>query len=91
MSWWRRRRSAPIPEVELGETISDEQAVAAARAAVAGTVEISGGPVSVSRRGDTVVVEFGCDLPPGTRGPDYDARVTLDAKTGTVREILGSS
>lgn len=90
MSWWRRR-SAPTPEADPGETISDEQAVAAARAAVAGAVELSGGPVSVNRQGDTVVVEFGCDLPPGTRGPDYDARVTLDAKSGAVREILGAS
>ena len=91
MSWWRRRPSAPTRGTEPGETIRDEQAVATARAAVAGAVEISGGPVSVNRQGDTVVVEFGCDLPPGTRGPDYDARVTLDANSGAVREILGAS
>jgi hypothetical protein len=28
---------------------------------------------------------------PGVRGPDYDARVTLDATTGEVLEILAAS
>lgn len=37
------------------------------------------------------VVTFPRSDPPGTRGPDYHARVTIDAVTGAVIELLGGS
>jgi hypothetical protein len=37
------------------------------------------------------VVTFPRSDPPGTRGPDYHAQVTIDAVTGEVVELLGGS
>jgi hypothetical protein len=72
--------------------ISKEQAIEAARAAIEGKVELSpGGGVEVVLQGNVYVVTFTRNDPPGTRGPDYDARVKIDARTGNVTELLGSS
>lgn len=72
--------------------IDEREARRLARAAVDGLVEVDdGGPVTVERRGQHWVVEFERVNPPGVRGPDFDARVTLDARTGEVVEILGGS
>ena len=88
-----RRKGRPVPNpVPGGPSISDERAVELARAAIAGRIEPQdGGPVHVQRQGAEVVVEFRRQDPPGTRGPDYDARVVLDAVSGAVRSLLGGS
>lgn len=72
--------------------ISDDEAVRAAREAVAGHVTLTeGAGVSVENEDDRIVVEFARHNEPGERGPDYEARVTLDARTGEVLDILGGS
>jgi uncharacterized membrane protein YkoI len=72
--------------------ISDDAAVRAARKAVRGHVTLTrGGEVRVENEDDRVVVEFVRRNAPGERGPDYEARVTLDARTGEVLDILGGS
>lgn len=92
MSLWRRLRTGSSPSPDEGASIDDERAVELARAAVEGKVDLpDDGPVSVNRRGQDVVVEFVHVNPPGTRGADYDAQVTLDATTGKVRQVLGGS
>ena len=49
-----------------------------------------GALVSVCRRGDEWEVEWA--LPPGQgRGPDFEARVAIDARTGAVTSILAGS
>ena len=72
--------------------ISESRAIEIARAACAGKMEI---PADVQPRvsvaGRRCVVVFPTKLPPGTRGADYHAKVTLDAKTGAVIEVLGGS
>ena len=49
------------------------------------------GPVETVRETDRYIVTFVHVNPPGVRGPDFDARVTLDASTGDVIQILGAS
>lgn len=72
--------------------ISKEEAIQSARTALQGNVDLSpGGGVEVVQRGDVYVVTFTRNDPPGTRGPAYDAQVTVDARTGKVTELLGGS
>jgi len=75
-----------------GARISDAAAVEAARKAIRGHVTLPGNAeVRITADDDRVVVEFPRRNAPGERGPDYEARVTLDARTGEVLEILGGS
>jgi hypothetical protein len=70
--------------------LTQDEAIEVARRAIAGKVELQkGSHVTVERKGDAYVVTFVRIDPPGTRGPDYDARVTIDADTGKVTELLG--
>lgn len=70
--------------------ISEEGAVHLAREAVEGAVDVpADAPVRVTNEAGVVVVVFATDLPEGVRGPDYHARVTLDAETGDVIDVLG--
>jgi uncharacterized membrane protein YkoI len=72
--------------------ISKDEAIRIARKAIEGGVELSeGGGVEVVQQGEVYIVTFTRNDPPGTRGPDYDARVTINARTGEVIELLGSS
>lgn len=71
--------------------IDEAEAVEIARRAVAGTINLRGGPVTVEAVGDTYVVTFVYESPPNVRGPDYDAQVTLDRGTGKVLKILVAS
>ncbi len=48
-------------------------------------------PIEVRLLDGRYIVTFVHSNPPGVRGPDYDARVTLDVATGNVLEILGAS
>lgn len=69
----------------------DEEAVATARVLLDGVLEVDpDGEVTVEREGTTVVVTFVHATQPGERGPDFDAKVTLDEVTGELVEILGS-
>lgn len=77
----------PAPE---GARISSEWAVEAARSAAREHVEVSeDAEVRIEEADDTVAVEFLRTNAPGERGPDYEARVLLDARTGEVVQILG--
>jgi hypothetical protein len=68
--------------------VSQEEAIRAARAVLVCNVELApGGGVEVTRRGPFFVVTFTRNDPPGTRGPDHDARVLVDAHTGRVTEL----
>lgn len=72
--------------------IGQERAVEIARGAIAGKVTLtSTASLRVERKGATYVVTWERHDPPGTRGPDFDARVTIDAQTGAVLELLGGS
>ena len=70
----------------------EEKALTIARQAIVGYVKLQkGSPVTVKREGDKYVVTFVHIHPPGTRGADYDARVTVDAATWKVVEFLVGS
>jgi hypothetical protein len=71
--------------------ITGAEAEQIAREAIEGIVDLSGGPVTVETDGGSYVVTFRRNDPPGVRGPDYDAKVTLDRGSGEVIEILGGS
>ena len=94
MSIWKRRRDSRTspPKEPDGRAISDDRAIELARASLEGKVILQDdGPITVNRSGRDVVVEFARVLPPGTRGGDYEAQVTLDGVSGEVRQVLGSS
>lgn len=70
--------------------LTESEAIAIARRALVGKVTPQdGAPVVVDTEGDRLIVTFVHHNPPGVRGPDYDARVTLDRRSGRVLEILG--
>jgi uncharacterized membrane protein YkoI len=72
--------------------ITRAEAVDIARKAIEGKVTLqSGSPIEVDLKDDRFTVVFVHLLPPGTRGPDYDAKVTIDASSGEVLSLLGSS
>ena len=72
-------------------TMTREKAIETARAACAGKVAIpENAPVRISEADGKVTVIFVQELPPGALGGDYHAKVTLDATSGEVMEILGS-
>ncbi len=72
--------------------ISPAEALAIATEAIAGNVEHRPDePIEVVRRDDRYVVTFVHVNPPGVRGANYDARVTIDAESGEVTEILAGS
>lgn len=79
------------PISQEANVLSDERAILIAKSAIAGKVQLQGMiPPIVSDQGDRIVVTFPYRNPPGIRGPDYDARVTINARTGEVMSILGS-
>lgn len=77
--------------------MDDSTAIAIARDAIQGRVTpAEDAPVTVHRqrsffRVKSIVVEFGEVLPPGARGGDFAARVTIDPKNGQVGEVLAGS
>ncbi len=82
-----RPSGAPAQGVE--QVISETKAVELARAACAGKAEIPAGTAArVVFDAGRCVVTFPTALAPGTRGSDYHAKVTLDARTGAVIEVL---
>ena len=88
----RFRRKISATSHAVGPPISDDRAIELATAAIAGRITPqAGGPVHLARRAGEIVVEFRRNDPPGTRGPDFDARVVLDEVSGEVRSLLGGS
>ncbi len=72
--------------------ISGARAIEIARLAVEGRAELTTpSNVEVERRGGVFIVTFPRCNPPGVRAADYDARVTIAARTGEVVEILAAS
>lgn len=73
-----------------GGPITPDDAVQIAVSACQGRVTLHN-PKSarVSRDGAAYIVAFPSRLAPGTRGPDYDAKVRIDANSGQVLEVLG--
>lgn len=74
------------------QLLTEEQAIELARKAIAGHVSLSAdSTLEVEQREGRFVIEWRRHQPPGTRGPDYDARVTVDRASGEVVEFLVGS
>ena len=72
--------------------MTQQEAVEIARRAVVGKADVpASAPTEVEFENDRVIVIFRTQLPPGTRGADYHAKVTLNARTREVMQILGGS
>ncbi|HLX64569.1 MAG TPA: hypothetical protein VKX17_25070 [Planctomycetota bacterium] len=72
--------------------IEAQQAIALARKACEGKVELpADAPVKVLVEGGNYIVIFLQRHPPGELGADYHARVTIDAASGKVIQILAGS
>jgi hypothetical protein len=72
--------------------VTQPEALKIACRAIAHAVDRSrGGPVRIDVEPGRYVVTFNRSDPPGFRGPDYDARVVIDAATGEVLEVLVAS
>lgn len=70
--------------------ITKEKAIEIARAAIQGHAETQpGSPITVDMKNDQFVVTFVHINPPGTRGADFDAQVTINPQSGQVVQILG--
>ena len=95
-AWCKPTEEAPRPAVKpagkkVRGPITRQKAVALAKKAIEKDVSCPPDtPIEVENKGSRVVVTFKTRLPPGTRGPDYHARVTLDAATGRVLQVLGN-
>jgi hypothetical protein len=71
--------------------ISDTRAIELATQAIEGkAVRQAGSRIEVTRAEGRVTVVFVHITPPDELGADYDAKVTLDATTGDVVQILGA-
>lgn len=76
----------------MSHRISDKRAIEIAHAAIAGHVDLTEPDSVVVKRADGVItVTFPHTNPPGVRGPDFEAQVTIDAATGDVITLLGGS
>lgn len=72
--------------------ITEDEAVAIARQAIEGKITPEeDAPIRVEWADNQYIVTFEVILPPGVRGPDFSAQVTIDANTGEVIEILAGA
>ena len=72
--------------------ISRDEALRIAREAVEGTYEYDhDGEIVVALDGGQYIITFPVDLPEGSLGPDYAARVTIDARSGEIIQLLVGS
>lgn len=72
--------------------LSDSEYIENALIAVEGMVDVpADSSPNVEHRSGAVVVTWPTDHPPGVRGADFHAQVTLDPDTGEVRQIMGGS
>jgi hypothetical protein len=84
--------SANMDTITLGESamLTASDAIEIANKAIEGKVELQeGSPITTTHQRGRYIVTFVHINPPGVRGADYDARVTINAQTGEVLEILG--
>ena len=82
----------PPPKQGVLEVMSEAKAIELAREACAGKAEI---PEGVQARATFAagkyIVIFPTNHPAGKRGADYHAKVTLNARTGAIIELLGGN
>ncbi len=72
--------------------ITQDEAIKIAKKAIKGKVKPQpNAPIEVELKNERYIVTFVCVWPPGTRGPDFSARVTIDAPSGRVLEILAGA
>ena len=77
---------------EEGEMITKEEAIAIAEKAIEGAAKPQeGSPIETELKDGKYIVTFVAIWPPETLGPDYTARVTIDASSGEVLELLVGS
>jgi len=86
-------RASGRKDVGVGETktkmITESEAISIAKRTIKGkATPQDGSPITSELQGNTYIVTFIHENPPGVKGADYDARVTLDAKTGEVMQLL---
>ena len=76
----------------VGKPISSARALEIARERIRGRADYDKRkPAQVRRLRGCYRVTFPFDLPKGALGPDYAARVTVDAETGEILQMLGGS
>jgi len=78
-----------------GKMITKSEATEIAISAIRGKIKIQeGAPITVEFKGRDCIVTYGWIPPKGIKGPilgpDYSAKVILDAYTGSVKKILGA-
>ena len=72
--------------------ITQDKAIAIAKKAIAGGIKTQeSSPIEAELTDGQYIVTFVCIWPPETLGPDYSAKVTIDAYSGEVLEILAGS
>ena len=76
------------------QVLAEDAAIRIARQACRGVLNIPKScPIKVQRIGERIVVTFVWLWPPDNTvdGPDYHARVTMNAKSGDIIEVLAGS
>lgn len=69
--------------------LSDTQALAIARGAISGIARPApDAPIDISRTPGRITVTFVHETPAHMLGADYEARVVIDAVSGTVLQLL---
>jgi uncharacterized membrane protein YkoI len=72
--------------------ISRSSAIKIAKNAISGKIELQeGSPIEVVLKTGLYIITFIHVNPPEILGADYDAEVTIDAKTGQILGILGGT
>jgi hypothetical protein len=72
------------------KTLSDDQAIEIARQATKGLVDVpDDAEAVVDKSAPHYVVTFPIHHPPGMRGADFYAQVSIDPQSGKVERILG--
>ena len=72
--------------------ITQDEAIKVAKKAIKGIIKPQkNAPIEVKLKNGQYIVVFVSVWPPGTLGPDFAAKVTLDASSGQVLEILGGA
>jgi hypothetical protein len=87
----RRIRHPPVHERQLGAPSERPSTLRPVERLAIDLQRSVGNAARVSHSDDEVTVDFLADVPQGVRGPDLYARVTLDAASGEVLEVLAGS
>jgi Peptidase propeptide and YPEB domain len=74
---------------KAAKMITESKAIEIAEATIKGKVTTQkDSPTTAVLKDGKYTVTFVYITPPGVKGPDYDARVVIDASTGEVKEFL---